>query len=98
MIILKEFDLTYKDSKVVKGLKIKENGDFYSYSKVLNNEEINDLIDLASLKIEEAGEHIINHKFDINPKVINNENVSCKFCKFKDICFVTEKDKVFIEE
>ena len=36
--------------------------------------------------------NIKNNKFDINPKVINGVNKGCEFCKFKDICFMTEND------
>ncbi len=96
--VLKEFDLTYKNSEVIKSLKQKENNEFYSYSKVLSKNEINNLIKMIDQKIKEASNNIINAKFDINPKIINDENISCKFCKFKDICFVKDKDKIYLEK
>ena len=36
--------------------------------------------------------------FDINPKKIGNDNLGCEFCKFKDICFRTEKNIVDLKE
>ena len=92
--ILKEFDLTYKESNVIKGLKMKANQEFYKTSKVLSKEEINTLIDKIDEKIKEARTNILNAKFDINPKIIDGVNVSCKLCKFKDICYVKDKDKI----
>ena len=78
-------------------MKIGNNG-FYAYSKILNEEKINKIIDLVDKKIEEASINIENNNFNINPKSINNENVSCKFCKYKDICYRKEQDIVYLKE
>ena len=32
----------------------------------------------------------------INPKIVNGNNVSCKYCKFNDICYHSYKDSVII--
>ena len=95
--ILELFDKTYKDSNLIKSLKIGNNG-FYSYSKILNEEKINKIIDLVDKKIEEASINIENNNFNINPKSINNENISCKFCKYKDICYRKEQDIIYLKE
>ena len=92
------FDKTYKDSNLIKGLKIKDNGEFYSNSKILNKETIDKIINLVDQKIDEASTNIFNNKFDINPKFINDENVSCKFCKYKDICFKKNEDAIYLKE
>ena len=52
------------------------------------------IIDKIDEKIKEARTNILNAKFDINPKIIDGVNVSCKLCKFKDICYVKDKDKI----
>ena len=31
--------------------------------------------------------------FDINPKVDGEHNIGCEYCKFRDICFVKNKNK-----
>ena len=36
--------------------------------------------------------------FPINPKVYNGENVSCKYCDYKDICFMKDKDITYLEK
>lgn len=92
------FDKTYKDSNLIKGLKTKDNGEFYSNSKVLNKDTIDKIITIVDKKIDEASTNILNNKFDINPKNIKDENVSCKFCKYKDICFKKNEDIVYLKE
>lgn len=92
------FDKTYKDSNLIEGLKIKNDGSFYSSSKVLNKEKIDKIINLVDNKINEATDNILNNNFDINPKYIKGENISCKYCKYKDICFMTNKDIIYLKE
>ena len=48
--------------------------------------------------INEKIDNILNRKFDINPKIYNKENVSCEYCKFRDICFKKDKDTKFLEK
>lgn len=95
--ILSKFDNTYNDSKLIKSMKTSSKG-FYAYSKVLSNEEINDLVEDTDKMIDKTIDNILDAKFDINPKIINGENVSCTFCEYKDICFMKEKDKIYIDE
>ena len=95
--IINEFDRSYIDSNVIKSLKVSKNG-FYSYSKVLNNKQIDKLVKITEEKIKEGANDILDAKFSINPKSIANNNVGCLFCKYKDICYMTEKDIVNLEE
>ena len=89
--ILKEFDFSYKDSEVIKSMRVGKNG-FYSYSKVINDEKIDALSNMVDKKIDEAIDEIISADFEIDPKRIDNKNIGCEFCNFKDICYVDEKD------
>lgn len=93
--ILSMFDTTYNDSKLIKSMKTTSKG-FSSYSKVLSSEEFNNIITNTDKLIDEATGDILNTDFNINPKVINGNNESCKFCEYKDICYLKEKDKVYI--
>ena len=70
-------------------------------------------IDISGLSKDEAKEkveNVLNEKISkeikviygeyestINPKVIDNVNVGCEYCNFKDICYVKEDDKVYLE-
>ena len=95
--ILSKFDTTYNDSKLIKGMKTTSKG-FSSYSKVLSEEEINDMLSNTDKLIDKAIDNILEADFEINPKVINGENVSCSFCEYRDICYLREKDKVYINK
>ena len=37
---------------------------------------------------------ILSRDFAINPKRIDNKNIGCEFCKFREICFYKEEDLV----
>lgn len=92
MDILKEFDNTYTDSNLIKSMKVTKNNDFYHYSKVLENREMDRLVKIVEDKIKEASAKISNAEFDIAPKKIDKNNYGCEYCKYNDICFHTAKD------
>jgi len=91
------FDSTYANSELIHSMKLTNKG-FGTYSKVLTEKQIDNIVKITDDKINECCDAIINAKFDINPKRINNKNIGCEYCKFRDICFVTNKDYVDLEE
>lgn len=95
--IIGKVDSSFNDSKVIKSLRTNSKG-FYAYSKIINDEEIDILNKIVETKIKEASIDILDSKFDINPKEMNNEVIGCKFCKYKDICFMKPKDTVTLKE
>jgi len=95
--ILSKFDTTYEDSRVVKSLKTSSKG-FYAYSKVIDNENINKIVNIIENKIKENAKDIENAIFDINPKKQKNDLLGCKYCKFNDICFRKQEDIIKIKE
>ena len=95
--ILNKFDNSYDTSEVITGLKTSKNG-FYNYTKVLNSEQINKLINIVDEKIDNAVDNILSGDFSINPKKIGKELKGCEFCKFKDICYMKEDDIILLEE
>ena len=96
--ILEKFDSSYENSNVIKSMRTKSDGEFYSYAKTLNETEINNLINLVDKKIEEGANNILEANFDINPKKIEGINIGCEFCTFKDICFKKEQDSIYLKE
>ena len=96
--ILEKFDNSYENSKMIKSMRTKTDGEFYNYSKTLNEIEMNNIIKLVDQKIEEAANNILEAKFNINPKKIEGINVGCEFCTFKDICFKKEQDTIYLKE
>ena len=65
---------------------------FYAYAKVIDKNGINKLVNIVDNNISATIEKILNADFKIEPKRIDNKNISCKFCPFKDICYVKEND------
>ena len=54
-----------------------------------------DSIDKA---LDKALNIIDNNAFDIAPKIINNKNISCEFCPFKEVCFVSASDYIYLSK
>ena len=48
--------------------------------------------------LEKSLKIIDNNDFKIAPKIINNKNISCEFCSFKDICYKAQKDTVYLDK
>lgn len=94
--ILSYMDNNYMNSTVIKGMKVKNDGEFYNYSKIISNDEINDIITNTYKEIKNKGKMILDNEFNINPKVINNINYGCKYCKYQDICFVSSSDHIIL--
>ena len=94
--ILSYMDNNYMNSFVIKSMKVKNDGEFYSYSKVISSEEISDIITNTYNEIKKKGNMILNNEFMINPKVINNINYGCKYCKYHDICFSNSSDYILL--
>ena len=92
---LKDFDPTYENSAYISGLKLTSNG-FASYSKVLNENNFNKLYKLTENKIKECIDNINQSNFQIEPKIINNENISCPNCPYMGICYKTDKNNKYL--
>ena len=84
-------------SNVVSKLAITKNGELSKNSKVISDQDMKDMIKLVEDKILEASTSILNNDFSINPKVIDNKNVSCTYCRYKDICYKRIKDYAYYE-
>ena len=94
---INEFDDTYQNSEVIKSLGTTKDG-FKKTAKILTKEQMDELYELVDKKIDEARDGILNADFDIDPKRIGFDNVSCEYCKFKDICFMKEENVKILEE
>lgn len=95
--ILKEFDPSYINSDLIHGMKISKKG-FYHYTKIFNKDEFNKIEEITKKNIKSAVKKISNAKFEINPKIINKKNISCEYCKFKSICFVNDKNHIYLNQ
>lgn len=95
--LIEMLDNNYKDGKMIKNLRFKADGSFYSSSNVLSQYEMDDLVKKIDEVIDGVVKNIIGGKFSINPKIYKNKNISCEFCNFKDICFKSKEDEVVLE-
>ena len=98
--IIEKFDSSYEESKVIKGLRTKADGEFYANSKVLDDNKFNLLSSLAEKQIDKVVDNILDARFDISPikKDNDQEITACKYCKYKDICFRTNDDIVNLKK
>lgn len=94
--ILPIFDASYEDSTYIKGMKKTKNG-FGPYSKIVTYSKIEEVTQIVDNKIKEAIANIEEAKFDINPKMLDGKNKSCSFCEYKDICFMTSDNLVYLD-
>ena len=90
-------DSSYLNSEIIHGMKLTNKG-FSSYSRVLTEKQIDNIYKITDEKINECISSIENTLFHINPKMINDKNIGCQYCKFKDICYVTNRDIVKLED
>ncbi|MDD4187796.1 MAG: PD-(D/E)XK nuclease family protein [Bacilli bacterium] len=95
--IINEIDSTYKDSRFIKGMKITSKG-FYKYTKLLSEDDFEEIFKLAREKIKDGAEDILNAKFEINPKIVDKTNVSCEYCKYKSICFMRQENQIYLNK
>ena len=93
--MLARFDSTYENSELIKSMKYKDDK-FGAYAKVISDDDVYNLVKFTKKHIEEKTDDILNSKFSINPKVYSSKNVSCEFCGFKDLCFMKDKDLVYL--
>lgn len=87
-------DDNYLENKILKNLKFKKDGNLDSRSKVLSEIEMDQLTLKVEEEIDKCINNILDGEFSINPKIINDKNIACQYCEFKDICFKTKNDEV----
>lgn len=93
--IIKELDDTYENSEFIKGLSMTANG-FSHYAKLLTDLQFENLYTVAEESLNKCIQNILEGKFDINPKILNQNNISCSYCKYKSVCFVNEHNYNYI--
>lgn len=95
---LSTFDSTYENSEMIRSMKITKEGEINKNASTLSDSEIEDILKLTHEKIMDAMSNILEGNFDINPKILNSRNVSCEYCKYKDICYRTDKDNKILKD
>lgn len=90
------FDASYEDSIYIKSMKKTKNG-FGPYAKIVTDNKVEEIVKIVDDKINEAVSDIEDAKFNINPKIVDGKNKSCTFCEYRDICFMTNDNLVYLD-
>lgn len=96
--ILEKFDSTYEDSSYIKSMSYNEEKGFSRYSKIISDNTLYELLNYTKKHIDKKTDEIIEGDFSINPKFYDGENISCKYCSFRDLCFMKESDIVYLDK
>ena len=97
MNLIAHIDSSYEDSNYIRGMKLTAKGECGANAKLIDEITLESLINLVDKKIDEARDAILNADFIINPKRIDNKNIGCEYCSYKDICYMMEKDVVSLK-
>ena len=65
---------------------------------LINNLTLNNMINYTDKIIDKTTDDILSSKFSINPKVYNGENISCRFCEYKDLCFMSNSNLKYLDK
>ena len=96
--LLERFDSTYEDSNYIKSMKYTEEKGFSRYTKLIDDNTMINMTKYVKKHIDEKLDQIIEADFEIDPKVYDGENISCKFCSFKDLCFMKNDDIKYLDK
>lgn len=89
--ILRHFDHEYTNSKIIKSMKVTSKG-FSRYTKLINSDLEFNIFHYTEKIIYDTLDQIIKADFSINPKKIEFKDESCKYCKYRNLCYVKEED------
>ncbi len=95
--VLEKFDCTYKDSELIKSMNYSDEKGFGRFTKLIDNDTMYNLIKFTKNEIDTMTDKILEGDFSINPKVYDKDS-ACKYCTFKDICFMKDKDIKYLEK
>ena len=95
--VLEKFDSTYKDSELIKSMSYSDEKGFNRFTKIIDNDTMYNLIKFTKNEIDTKVDKILEGDFSINPKVYDKES-TCRYCTFKDICFMKEKDYKYLDK
>lgn len=96
--ILERFDPTYEDSKYIKSMKYNPEKGFGTYTKLIDDDTMINMVKYMDNHIKNKTNEILEGDFEINPKIYDGKNISCKFCEFKDLCFMSNSNLKYLDK
>ena len=96
--ILERFDSTYEDSLYIKSMKYNPEKGFGTYTKLIDDDTMINMVKYMDKHIKDKTNEILEGDFEINPKIYDGKNISCKFCEFKDLCFMSNSNLKYLDK
>ena len=78
-------------SEYICSLSTKKDGELAKKKTNLDEDELNYLARVVEKNLKNTYELIRVGSFEINPKFDGNTNLSCDYCKYKDVCYRTHE-------
>ncbi len=96
---LRQFEPDFAEKKlsILKNVEVTKSG-FAKRSKVADEEMIEQFNKIVDQKIKQVVTTINNNDYHINPKLINNKDVSCLNCHLRPICLKMKDNYVNLTE
>ena len=96
--ILERFDPTYEDSEYIKSMKYNPEKGFGTYTKLIDDDTMINMVKYMDKHIKDKTKEILEGDFEINPKIYDGKNISCKFCEYKDLCFMSNSNLKYLDK
>ncbi len=97
-ILIVDDTIANDKSEFIKGVIKAKTGGYQSKSTISSFEEINRYGEIVKGKYLEADERIRNNEFPINPLFKKKNDGACKYCTYRDICYVKSNQKRMLNE
>ena len=96
--ILERFDSTYEDSEYIKSMKYNPEKGFGTYTKLIDDDTMINMVKYMDKHIKDKTNEILEGDFEIDPKIYDGKNISCKFCEYKDLCFMSNSNLKYLDK
>ena len=96
--ILERFDPTYEDSEYIKSMKYNPEKGFGTYTKIIDDDTMINMVKYMDKHIKDKTNEILEGDFEIDPKIYDGKNISCKFCEYKDLCFMSNSNLKYLDK
>lgn len=96
---VKLIDKTFADgnSKFIQGVNLVASGGFSKKAKIASKAEFDNYESIVKEIYETKNREIRENKFEISPSYISDDKNACKYCPYRDICYVSVKDRRVIK-
>lgn len=83
-------------SEFIKSVSITKEGRFAKSNSLVSPSEFDEYAEIALRKYLEADANIRNNNFIINPLFKSKSDNACKYCEYRDICYVKKNQRRYL--